>query len=187
MDVNEDMEQPAVNNDDSSGNVDETTTAMEASNNTVAEAREAPVDVTETMDETMDGLDVEQPENEGTKAKSLIEPIFSGSFFSISQWLPTLFAVMSGSEVEVDVESLKKQAEFAAKPLESSDDSASSSDSDTEEAPAARGGFLSRLFGFREPEVDKNVTIFNTYEDPKLHMLLEVMLMRCRHQRQTSV
>ena len=177
MDASEDMEQPDLNEDDGIGNVDE---AMEECNGTVAEVL---TDTTETIDD-----DVEQSENEATKAKSLAEPVEpnAGSYFSISQWLPALFALMSGSEVEVDVGSLKKQAELTAKPLDLCDDSGSSSDSDLEEAPGARGGFLSRLFGFREPEVDKNATIFDTYEDPKLHMLLDAMLIRCG-QRQPSV
>merc|ERR1712048_1516971 len=60
MDGSEDMEQPALNEDDGIGNVDEATIATGESNTTIVEVlTDAP--------ETTDELDVEQCEDEATK------------------------------------------------------------------------------------------------------------------------
>merc|ERR1719181_304385 len=185
VDLTEDMEQPAVDENDSVDIVVEETTVIENNNDTAAEAA---ADTTETS-ATIDDLETGQPESGSTKVKSLIEPkAKAGGFFSLL-WLPKLFDLMSTPEVAMDVESLKKQAESVTTTSDMSDDgTSSSSDSEADEGPAARGGFFSnfgRIFGGRaaEPGVEKNVTTFNTYEDPKLHMLLDVMLIRCHQQR----
>merc|ERR1719247_1155746 len=114
-------------------------------------ATDAVANATETS-ATIDDLEMGQPESGATKVKSLLEPkAKAGGFFSLL-WPPKLFDLMSTREVAMDVGSLKKQAESVTKPSDLPDDGSSSSDSEADESPAARGGFFSsigRLFGGR--------------------------------------